>query len=356
MELFPARLVEKTHRLPGAQHSFLKQLCAPEGEATRSLLQERVDRSPALVQERALTMLGSLDNRRFFQGYSELLVLDAMHGAGWLTQRVVPPQPRFEVGREGRSPLLVSVLATLQNLRPGGEAHNRSRLQHALSRVVASHRFVVLIRRWLPTDLDPAPVRRAIELWLGRVAAGQWEGRYATYEDEVLSLEFSLTGERCSEGQSPLADMIGPFYAHRTMEAIEPRIVRELDAHRLSEHGRTPLLVVCATDARWLINESYILDFLYGRPSRVGAETGWEIEVPALAGGACVFRDPVYRGVAGLVLAQRSANGEMGFRGWLNPWCPGRPEPEDLHFPVVSPVPGRSNDAVALLRRFGGRS
>ncbi len=363
MDLFPARLVEKTHRLPGAQHSFLKQLCAPEAADTRVALQALLARAPLPLAERASSLMGSLDNRRFFQGYAELVVLDRLAAAGWTLVQGQSIQPRFEVQHPDAGPLLVVTLATLQCLRPGGEAHNRARLSEALGRIDSPRRFVALIRRWLPTDLDPWPVRRAVELWLDRVDAGQWDGTTATYEDESISLEFSLTGERVQRGQVALADVIGPFYAHRTMEAIEPRIVRELDAHRHSPPGRAPLLVVCVSDARWLINEAHIRDFLYGCPSRVSSSPErWEMEVPSAPGGACVFRDPVYRGVAGVVLAHQApetlgaAGGGLAGRGWLNPWCAGRPDPERLPFPLVAPVPGRSVEGVALLRRYGGRS
>ncbi|MES2640031.1 MAG: hypothetical protein V4850_11130 [Myxococcota bacterium] len=340
MELFPERLVSDLGRLPGAGHSYLKQLCTPDGTVLRSGLQRVVTRLGEPMQTRAAELLNSVENRRFFQGFAEVSALAALEPAGWRATALHRPGPRIEIRRESGaregagSPLLLTVLAFLHQTRPGGEDETRRRLIEALSRVSSRQRFAVLVRRWLPHDFNPEPVRRAIDLWLGQVANGQWEGRYAAYEDEHISLEFCLTGERAKARQSPVALTLGPFYAHRTLEVLEPRVVAEIDRHVASPERNLPLLVACAADQPWAVNDGYLRDFLYGRARRISREDGVrEVEFSG-SGSVSVFRDPLYASVAGLLLVDRrpTVSMAMGVRAWLNPWATRRLSPADIPF------------------------
>lgn len=332
MELFPERLVSDLERLPGAGHSYLKQLCAPDGSVLRTGLERVVARLGDPVQTRAGELLNSLDNRRFFQGFAEVATLAALEPAGWRAAALHRPGPRIELGRPNGPPVLLSVLAFLHQTRPGGEEETKRRLVEALDRVSSRLRFAVLIRRWLPHDFNPEPVRRAIDLWLGQVQNGQWEGRYAAYEDDHISLEFCLTGERAAARQSPVALVLGPFFAHRSLEVLEPRVVSELDRHLASPQRGMPLLLACVADQPWALNEGYLRDFLYGRARRISDEDGVrEVEFGGSA-SVCVFRDPLYASVAGLLLVDRkpAAAADVGVRALLNPWATTRLAPQDL--------------------------
>lgn len=332
MELFPERLVSDLGQLPGAGHSYLKQLCAPDGSALRAGLESAVSRLGAPLQTRAAELLNSLDNRRFFQGFAEVATVAALAPAGWRAEDLVRPGPRIALSRPGGGEVLLSVLAFLHQTRPGGEDETRRRLRDALERVSSRERFAVLVRRWLPHDFNPEPVRRAIELWLGQVESGQWEGRYAAYEDEHISLEFCLTGERATARQSPVALMIGPYFAHRSLEVLEPRVVQELDRHLATPQRATPLLVGCVADQPWALNEGYLRDFLYGRAQRIRTEDGArEVEFGGSA-SVCVFRDPLYAAVSGLLLVDREPRNPTAVRvrALLNPWANVRLTPADL--------------------------
>ena len=91
--------------MPGASHSFLRQICEPAGGEIRACLDRALAQvSPALrlsLEER----LSSLDNRVFFQGFSELLVTWSLARAGWT----------LEEGSSGR---------LLQGVRPDGQRTN----------------------------------------------------------------------------------------------------------------------------------------------------------------------------------------------------------------------------------------
>lgn len=335
MQLFPERLVADLEHLSGANHCFLKQLCGPAGSASRARLQSQVALLSPLLRERAIELLSSLDNRRFFQGFAEVSSLAALRRGGWEGVDLVRPGARIELVRPGRGSdagLVLSVLAFLHQSRPGGEEETRKRLLDSLARVASRQRFAVLVRRWLPHDFDPEPVRQAIELWLGQVQSGQWEGRYAAYEDDRVSLEFCLTGERAKARQSPVALTIGPFYANRTLEVLEPRLVNELDRHRVSASRGEPVLVACVADQPWALTNGYVRDFLYGRPTRTHVGEGpseWEFGGPA---SVSVFRDPLYSCVSGVVFLDRDPHRPVRLRAraWLNPWADVRLTPNDL--------------------------
>jgi hypothetical protein len=302
-------------------------------------------------------LLGSVENRRFFQGYAEVSALAALEPSGWRATALHRPGPRIELTRSASSPVMLSVLAFLHQTRPGGEEETRRRLVEALARVSSRQRFAVLVRRWLPHDFNPEPIRRAIDLWLSQVSSGQWEGRYAAYEDENISLEFCLTGERAKARQSPVALTLGPFYAHRTLEVLEPRVVQELDRHVASAERGVPLLVACVADQAWSVNQGYLRDFLYGRARRIGREDGVsEVEFSG-SGSVCVFRDPLYANVSGLVLLDRrpAVSLAMGVRAWLNPWATRRLTPADVGFRCFAEDPERT-DAARAQPLLGGEA
>lgn len=323
MTVFPDRLVADMERLPGAQHCYLKQMCAADGKTARSALEAAVGRVGEPLAARAREMLSSLDNRRFFQGFAEVATLSAIHGAGWRLTDLDGAGPRLEMRRSGGTAFTLSVLAFLHQTRPGGDEGTRQRLVDALSRVVSRQRFAVHIRRWLPHDFDPEPIRRAIEMWLQQVQSGQWEGRYASYEDTHVSLEFCLTGEKAKPRQSPLVLTLGPFHAHRALEVLEPRAVREMDRHQSSSARHTPLIIACVADQPWALNPGYLRDFLYGRATVTVCEPGLKTWQFGGGGSVCAFRDPLYSGVSAVLLVDREPKhaADVAVRAYLNPWA-----------------------------------
>lgn len=354
MELFPEWLVSDLGQMPGAGHSYLKQLCAPDGSALRAGLSGLVSRLQPPMQGRAAELLSSLENRRFFQGFAEVAALGALEPSGWRPTELVAPGPRIALTRGGDE-VLLSVLAFLHQTRPGGEDETRRRLREALGRVNSRERFSVLVRRWLPHDFKPEPIRRAIDLWLSQVHSGQWEGRYAAYEDEHIALEFCLTGERAVGRQSPVALMIGPYLAHRSLEVLEPRVVQEIDRHLASRQRTSPLLLACVADQPWALNEGYLRDFLYGRARRTRCEAGRrEVEFGGSA-SVCVFRDPLYASIAGLLLVDRepAAPTEVRVRALLNPWSTVRLTPSDVGVRCFAEDPA-ATAAARDLPAFGG--
>lgn len=354
MELFPERLVSDLAGLPGGSHAFLKQICGPDAVGVRRALQGAVDRVGPVYEDRAVDLLGSLDNTRFFQGFAEVASLVPLLRARWRLVGLQSPGPRFELRAPDGRAFHLSVFAFLFQTRPGAEAAARERLVASLQRVTTQRRFVVAVRRWLPHDLDPEPVRRAVEMWLRDVAQGRWQGRYASYEDEHLELEFALTGETVRPGMSPVAFAIGPVLAHRTLEVVEPRVVRELDRYAGSRLRDTPLLVSCVADQPWALTPGYLRDFLYGRPMETVTGPAGTEERFGDQGSVSLFRDPLYAAAAGVMFVDRRVEAPTRARSrvWLNPWSAAPLRPEAFDVPVFAEDPARSAAASTGRRRL----
>jgi hypothetical protein len=343
MKLLSERLVQDLQRMPGASHSYLKQLCADDAAGVRDGLDAMLQSLQEPLRARARECLGSLDNRRFFQGFAEVAALKAIEPAGWELTSIDGPGPRLEIARPGAPSCTLAVLAFLHQSRPGADSGARVALARALRRVPSRHRFLALVRRWLPHDFDPEPVRRAVELWLGNVAENTWTGRYATYEDDHVSIEFALTGERARSRQGALAGVLGPFYAHRALEVIEPRTVAEMDRHVQGPARDQPLVLACVADQPWSINPGYLRDFLYGRPESIRTGDGAARYQFGDSATVCAFRDPLYACVSAMILMDRdpAAPLEMRAMAWLNPWARHPMTATDLGVPAFSPTESR---------------
>ncbi|MCB9779057.1 MAG: hypothetical protein H6742_10880 [Alphaproteobacteria bacterium] len=332
MPLFPQDLLADLRALPGARHSFLRQLAEDDGAAHRAWLQTAVDAVGGPVKLRWTDVLGSLDNQRFFQGWSEVATTAALSASGWKVHDLAWPGPSLTARAPGGERYQVMVLSFVRQTRPADQ-QALQRLTAALDRVGSRSRIVVLVRRWLPHDFDPEPVRRAIDMWLREVDRAGWEGRYAEYRDDHISLEFALTGEQARDDQGVVALMLGPFDAHRVLETVERRLVCDLDAQRLSAWSDEPVIVSLVCDQPWRLPRGYLRELLYGKPisqQTVSAAPGGSGDGPVAYRATfgpeytpSLFRDPLYSGVSGVVMLERRVDqpDPVVARSWLNPWA-----------------------------------
>lgn len=356
--LFPDPLIAEMRRLPGASHSFLRQICQVDGDEARAGLQQALGGVDPTFRLRLHDLLHSLDNRRFFQGYAELATLEVLHRAGWQGRDLLTPGPLLAMTRPDGSPVNVLVLAYLTTGRMEVEDHTITRLRQALERVNSRLRFGIFVRKWLPHDFEPEPVRQAVEMWLKEVEGGAWEGRYAAYEDESVSLEFGLTGERAEDGQGVVVLTLGPFMAGRTVQVLEATTVRALDRYHIGPHGKDPVLLVAVGDQPWQLSRGYMREFLFGKPTWVatagdaqGARS-WEAAFEAAHRDPCLFKDPLYRNVIGMVLLERPIYDALGIlgRGFSNPFATSPLLPAEAPFRVLAE--GRREGEASVVRWF----
>lgn len=351
MALFSDALLSDLRAMPGASHSFLKQLADDDGQPHRAWLEDSVAQVGGAVADRWADVLGSLDNRRFFQGWAEVATSRILAERGWRITDLAWPGPSLAARDPQGRPFNVMVLGFVRQLRAADQKAVQ-KLIRTLDRVGSKARIAILIRRWLPHDFDPEPVRRAIEMWLREVDRSGWDGRYAEYRDDNVSLEFALTGDQAREGQGVVALALGPYDAHRVLAQVEQRLVHELDTYRLSAWSDQPLLVACVCDQPWNLPRGYLRELLYGKPLAQATQP-WEPRYTATFGPEmtpCLFRDPLYSTLAGVTLLERRTDqaAPSALRTYSNPWAhqvlgvdalPGRVFAEhrrDAGYPVMS--------------------
>lgn len=336
---FSPTLLAELGRLPGARHTFLRQIAQDDGAPLRAWLTAGLHMLPAEAAAHTADQLGSLDNRRFFQGVATVSAAQVLRASDW-----EPVAWRAAGGVvEARSPdgELVDVLALgfVRQVRPVADQEVVQRLVRALDRVGSRSRIAVVVRRWLPHDFDPEPVRRAIDLWLREVDRGGWEGRYAAYDDENVNLEFALTGERAQGRGGVVAFALPPLDGLQAVEALQRRIMLDMDQRRATAPRHRPVLVVATSSQPWPIGRGSLREHLLGKPVAMttGGPAGQELhygdeQSPSL------FRDPFHRDLCGLVLAAPAAGGGIPAetRAWLSPWATTPLSPGALALPVLA--------------------
>jgi hypothetical protein len=234
----------------------------------------------------------------------------------------------------------VAVLAFARQLRPKADRSVIDRLLRALDRLDSRSRVAVVVRRWLPHDFDPEPVRRAIDMWLQEVDRGGWEGRYAAYDDESISLEFALTGGRATPEGRVVAFSLGPLDALRTLEAVQSALVSELERWR---HAPRPdptrsLLAICACTQPWGLPRGYLREMLLGKPVRMTTGPDGFLVHYGIEQSPSLLRDPLQRSVQGILFVDAPVGSPetVAMRGYLNPWAQSPRNPEHFGSPTLA--------------------
>ncbi len=284
------------------------------------------------VKKRWKASLQNTDNRKFFQGYSEAVSAAFMMRAGWSVVDLCEPKQclimRHPDGREVR-------IVTLAFLQPQPRKADKVALE-TLTRVVnrsqSDRRITILVRKWTPHDFDPEPVRRCVDIWLDAIAKGEWRGRYATFEDTNIKLEFTRTDTPTRPDQGSVAFLLAPENGLHTMELVETRMVYELDNLLSKAEGDANVLVSLVTNTAWSLPPGLFRSLFYGRPiwhatnghanhQRFGFKLDDE---PAL------FQESPYRAVSGVLVVDRPLKRGPFGRVYLNPWAESKLTSADL--------------------------
>ena len=353
MRLFSEPFVEKIRAMPQECTSFLGEICSPPAQRVRDIL----DRALAGLRPEIATgisaRMSSLDDRRFFQGFAELATAQVLERSGWTVDTGQSDHISFRVSLPDARPINVMVLAFIQPQSANLDTASVTRLKGALSRVRSDLRFSVFVRRWLPPRFDAEPIRQAVDLWLQEVEAGRWEGQFATYEDEGIQLEFSLSGRRAESDQSPVVMVLGPFTTGRSVQRLEANIVRRLDHYRMSAIGEQPVLLASVANRPWELSRGYVHELLYGKSRWVetspGSAADWKACM-SLDREPCVFKDPLYRPVTGMLMLERDPLNPTGLTGraYSNPFNQRPLQAGDLPFSLLCERGREPDDAVVL--------
>ncbi len=357
MKLFPKSVLDDVRRIPGARHAFLRHVTADDGATWRSFAEEEASAAPEGVQNRWRDLLVSLDNRRFTQGHAEVAVSAMLRRSGWSAVGVRAPGPMLVFADPNGQEVDVAVLSFARQQRPKADQAVIDRLLRGLDRLDSKSRVAVVVRRWLPHDFDPEPVRRAIDMWLQEVDRGGWEGRYAAYDDEAVSLEFALTGGRTTTSSGVVAFSLGPMDALRTLEAVQKSLVAELDRwrHAVRPDPARPLLAMCVCTQPWGLPRGYVREMLLGKPIRMTTGPDGFLVHFGIEQSPSLLRDPLQRGVQGIFFVDASVEApeQVQARGYLNPWAQRPRDPAHFAFPNLAT--SRQAEDGPVLRWFAPR-
>jgi len=323
MPLYSETLLNNFASAQGFADSILQQMAAGPERTVLTHLGNLYDQVATPVQDRWKTSLVNMDNRRFFQGYAEAVSAAFLVRAGWSVVDVCHPKPclilRHPDGRE----LRLVTLAFLQPEQHPADPKDLETLARVVNRSDSDKRITILVRKWTNHDFDPEPVRRCIDIWLDAIAKGEWRGRYATFEDDHISLEFTRTDDNVEGGDGAVAFLIAPENGLRTMEVIESRLVYELDSLLAKAPKDTQLMVSLVTNTAWSLSPGLVRSLFYGRPiwqvtngrpqdQRFGFELGTE---PA------IFHENHYAALGGALMVDRPQERGPCGRAYLNPWA-----------------------------------
>ncbi len=323
VKLFPDTLMTDLESRVDNDDSLLGEIIRGPQRPILNQISALYDNAAPAVRKRWQESLRSTDNRKFFQGYAEAISAAFLVNAGWSIVDVCKPKPCLILKHaDGREQRLIT-LAFLQAIQSPQEKSAIETLARVANRADSDRRITILVHKWTPHEFDPEPVRRCIDIWLDAIAKGNWKGRYATYEDDHIHIEFTRTDEPTKPGQGSVAFLLAPNNGSTTMDLVESRMVYELDMLLKNSDPSSSLLVSLVTNTKWMISPGLIRSLLYGRPiwqvtNGVAENNKFGFQVGE--GGPALFQEEGYHRLGGaLIIDQHEDRGPCG-RAYLNPW------------------------------------
>lgn len=237
---------------------------------------------------------------------------------------------------------------------PWGPPADVRRLLDVLDGTFGERRYLLYLRRPVPAGLDPGPICRAVQLWLGAIDRGERAEKHAVYEDDDVAIDLTVLEPAPGDGGRLLT--IGPVTTLERLGAVDARMVEA--ATRSEESiGDLPLVMALAADLPWRLPRGYVQQLLYGTPDRVDATTGAEptYEAELTPNGRSLFSDPACRAVAAMWWLEPADPLEpFGYRSrvYENPWA-ARPPALPVAGPRFAPV-GEPRSRGAVVLRWGG--
>lgn len=333
---------------------------APGMAGVRQRLADALGALPADVRLELVRAMASPD--RNIWARSMFSAIGLARGAGLEPARFTSSGGLVLRGADGAETGLVVVAYPAERF-PAGDPDDLARLGSALDATFGDRQYVLYLRKAVPAGFDPAPVARAVHLWLSAIQRGEWQGQHAIYEDNGIALELTLTGAFREEAQSGRLFTVGPISSLERLAALDQRLVDE--THRFHEEaGEMPLVFALGADGPWRMPRGYVQQLLYGTADEIRTETAADGASPVYEAafrpnGRSLFSDPVCRDVTALWWIEPDGTDVLGFRTrtYENPWSAHPPVPvAALRFRVVGvrPADRGAGDQVVLSWMTGG--
>ena len=160
----------------------------------------------------------------------------------------------------------LGVLAYLPEVQIRGSMSVYRHLVRELNGIHHHYNFSVYLKRWLPYDFDPRPIKRALEVWLDSLDDGSWHGKYAEYRDENIHLEFSILDKLNEDRRNLVRFRISPLRGPDVLRCIGEHVDRLVEEAEQSEITGVPLVATLFSNEEWQIPENFLDDYVYGKP------------------------------------------------------------------------------------------
>ena len=330
-------------RLPSPHPSFLVSLCTRE-EAAIQTFRGQIESWFQYLREDARDgyreKLTSLDNERFFQAFAEVAVHEALRRADRkvLTYSEEPDEPMSVAVADSGECFSLLVQSYIPETQARGGMTAFRHLLRELGDIEHHFCFSVYLKKWLPYNFDPRPIRKALDVWLDSLDEGLWEGKYAEYRDEHIHLEFSILEKVETKRRNLVRFKIPPLRAPALLQDLQNMLVNRVRTSA-SRDPSMPLVLALFGNEAWSLPENYLHDFLFGKSSStfnwptVGGRAQKVKSFRRRSKGALLGR-PELQALSALLLCDKEWERDrvaFSMRLYHNPWArvPLKPEAFD---------------------------
>jgi len=342
--LFSKELQAELTQLSRPHPSFLVSLLTREEPAITAFRDQVSDWWSHLgdsAKEPFGARLRSLENDEFFQAFGELAVHEILryHGirvhqypaspGGWMTAASGNGGSNTEFG--------LAVLSDLPEVQVRGSMSVFRHLIRELNQIQHHYYFSVYLKRWLPYDFDPRPIKRALEVWLGSLDEGSWHGKYAEYRDDNIHLEFSILDKLNEERRDLVRFRISPLRTPEALDRIVACVDRLMEGARVEGLSGKPLVASVFSNEDWSLPEMFTLDHFYGKPdyafnwSTHGGRKERVRKMQQASSKYGIFSSEKYRDLSAIVMTDKEWDRDkvvFSLRVLHNPWA-AHPLPRD---------------------------
>ena len=323
MQLFSEAILNKLSAQKNAENSILRRMAGGPERNVLLHLNSLFDSAAPAVQDRWSESLLSTDNRRFFQGFGEAISSAFLVRSGWQVADICEPRPCVVLRHPDGRDMRVVTLAFLKTPARTADLEAKRTLARVVNRADSDHRITILVKKWEPHEFDPEPVRRCVDIWIDAMRTGQWNGRYATYEDDNIHLEFARTDQKIRNGQGAVSFLLSPSNGLHTMEVVETRLVYELDSLLKRASDDKNVLVSLVTNTAWGLPPGLLRSLFYGRPMWSVADGTAENRKFGFQLGedTAIFQEERYATVNGILVVDQPEGRGPCARAYSNPWA-----------------------------------
>lgn len=268
--LFTEEFLSQFEDTSGPQTAFVINLCTrpePQIAGFRQQIEEWYSHLREDAQTHYQERLSSLDNPTFFQAFSELVMHEIFQGHDMkvLSYPVEDAETMAVTTPGGKDSFAMAVQSFIPEVQVRGSMQPFRRLLRELKEIEHRFMFSVYLKRWLPYNFDPKPIRRALEAWLNSLEDTNWEGKYAEYRDDHIHLEFSILDRLRQQRADLVKFRITPLRAPSVLDSLGS-VIEEKVQRAVAEAGEeTPLVLALFGNEEWDLPVSYIEDFLYNK-------------------------------------------------------------------------------------------